>query len=307
MDIRHCTYHHIDKRRWDDCISRSANRLIYAESVYLDHMSPGWEALIADDYQAVMPLCRKKKWGFDYLYQPPFIQQLGIFSEETIDLDLAHAMILKMTGIVRFAEITLNHANSGISGIEGLRTTARNNFILSLQKKYEERAEGFNSYIRQRYNKASKNDIEYRSSTDVGRAVSLYKNLYQKKLPAFTDDAYEQFEKLCRVYQEQGRVIIREVVRGGTTDTLALVLLLSDGQRLYNMASSLNPEGKKLLANYHLFHELIREFSGSGLLLDFEGSDNPGIAFFYEKMADGNQTYPFLRYNRLPWPIRWLK
>ena len=45
----------------------------------------------------------------------------GYFLEETIDLDLAHAMILKMTGIVRFAEITLNHANSGISGIEGVK------------------------------------------------------------------------------------------------------------------------------------------------------------------------------------------
>ena len=52
--------------------------------------------------------------------------------------------------------------------------------------------------------------------------------------------------KNCAVYtRSRAGVIIREVVRGGTTDTLALVLLLSDGQRLYNMASSLiDPEGK---------------------------------------------------------------
>lgn len=307
MVINHFTYQQIDKKKWDDCIFRSSNRLIYAESVYLDHMSPGWEALVWDDYRAVMPLCPKKKWGIRYLVQPAFVQQQGIFSEETITAELLQSFLRKMTEHARFAEMTLNYGNAAAAGIPGLRVTQRNNFILSLETSYEKRREGFGSYLKQRFNRATKNDIEYRTSTDVRRAISLYQSLYQRRLPAFTDDVYASFTDLCLRYQEQNRVIIREVVSTGSTDPLALTLLLSDGQRIYNMASSLLPEGKKLLANYHLFHEIIREFSGSGMILDLEGSDVPGIAFFYEKLADINQTYPFVRFNNLPWPLRWLK
>ncbi|HRF27551.1 MAG TPA: hypothetical protein PKW54_09435, partial [Ferruginibacter sp.] len=76
---------------------------------------------------------------------------------------------------------------------------------------------------------------------------------------------------------------------------------------LYNMISCIWPEGKKKGANYFLFDQVIREFSGNPLSLDFEGSDVPGIAYFYEKFSDKKEIYPFIRLNRLPWPLRILK
>ncbi len=39
-----------------------------------------WDALVLDDYQAVMPLTWRSKFGIRYLYQPAFTQQTGIFS-----------------------------------------------------------------------------------------------------------------------------------------------------------------------------------------------------------------------------------
>ena len=44
----------IDKPKWDALIAECGN--IYAYSWYLDIVHPGWDALVDDDYQAVMPL-----------------------------------------------------------------------------------------------------------------------------------------------------------------------------------------------------------------------------------------------------------
>ena len=69
----------INKAKWDDSITESSNGLIYAYSWYLDTMSKNWDALVLNDYEAVLPLTWNKKYGVYYLYQPWFCASLGIF------------------------------------------------------------------------------------------------------------------------------------------------------------------------------------------------------------------------------------
>ena len=82
MPIRYVTYQQIDKAKWDACIASVDNGSIYAYSFYLDTMAKHWDALILNDYEAVMPLTWNKKYGIAYLYQPFFTASLGIFSSE---------------------------------------------------------------------------------------------------------------------------------------------------------------------------------------------------------------------------------
>jgi len=70
--IKHLQQKEIDKIKWDACISNAANGLIYGYSFYLDTMARHWDALVLNDYEAVMPLTWNKKYGFYYLYQPAF-------------------------------------------------------------------------------------------------------------------------------------------------------------------------------------------------------------------------------------------
>jgi rRNA processing protein Gar1 len=56
-----------------------------------------------------------------------------------------------------------------------------------------------------------------------------------------------------------------------------------------------------------LYDKLIEEFSQSSLVLDFEGSDIPGIADFYKSMGPVNQPYFFVKYNELPKLIKKFK
>ena len=52
----------IDKIKWDKCIDTASNGLIYAYSFYLDTMAKHWDALVMNDYEAVMPITWNKKF-----------------------------------------------------------------------------------------------------------------------------------------------------------------------------------------------------------------------------------------------------
>ena len=69
----------IDHEQWDNCISNSGYAKPYAYSWYLDIMSPGWEALVDDDYDSVFPIPSYIRFGLQYASTPPFLQQLGAF------------------------------------------------------------------------------------------------------------------------------------------------------------------------------------------------------------------------------------
>ena len=75
VNIRHVKHKDINKLKWDKCIDTAPNGLIYANSFYLDIMSKGWDGLVMNDYEAVMPLTWNKKFGIFYLRQPAFTQQ----------------------------------------------------------------------------------------------------------------------------------------------------------------------------------------------------------------------------------------
>ena len=82
--LKHLLHSEIDKVKWNHCISKSDHALLYAEAEYLDALAVNWDALVLNDYESVMPLCWKSKWGINYLYQPPFVQQSGIFSTKPL-------------------------------------------------------------------------------------------------------------------------------------------------------------------------------------------------------------------------------
>jgi len=78
--IRHLRHSEIDKEKWDAALSKCHQPLLFAQSWYLDLVSPKWGALIRGDYEEMMPLPVKSKFGFKYLVQPNFTAQLGVFS-----------------------------------------------------------------------------------------------------------------------------------------------------------------------------------------------------------------------------------
>ena len=110
IKIKHLKYYEIDKSKWDNTVSCSDFSLPYFFSWYLDVVSPGWEALIAEDYSYIMPLTVKIKCGIKYVIQPPFTQQLGVISlSKNIDCQIINSFIKSIPYLIY--DINLNYNN----------------------------------------------------------------------------------------------------------------------------------------------------------------------------------------------------
>lgn len=296
--IRYIRRDELEITKWDQCIESSSNGLLYAQSTFLDHISKGWDALILGDYDTVMPLTWKRKLGIRYLYQPPFAAQTGIFGKDHASIATTTAFLDVAKSHFAFAEIFVNYGNASMGGV------ASPNFVLSMNKSYEQTRKEYSDGLVKSLKVANKGDFDYVKGADYAGAVSAYKSQYGAKLPHITTHDYDQFIALCSVMNKTGNVVAREL-RAETL--LASIVMLKDKNRLYNIISTVSPEGRRRGANHFLFDALIREYSEQSLTLDFEGSSLAGVAAFFRSFGAFDQPRYYVRYNHLPWPVRLLK
>lgn len=80
--IRRLKSSDIDFDIYRERISKACQPNFYAQPDVLNERCEAWEILEKDDYQYIMPLPLKKKWGRWFVLMPLFVQQLGIFSEK---------------------------------------------------------------------------------------------------------------------------------------------------------------------------------------------------------------------------------
>lgn len=297
--IQYLKRNEIDPVKWDQCIAGADNGLIYAYSWYLDNMADNWDALVLNDYEAVMPLTWRRKYTIKYLYQPAFCQQSGVYGKKAAYQNQVPGFLSAAQKAFRFIEINLNFDNVHSAAI------IKNNYILPLNRSYKDIAAGFKNNLRYSLLRAQRKKLSYSALPDYTRVIELYKTLYGKRFPHVTDSDYSRFQNLCRYLYERGNLVIRAT--GWGNNPLALSLLLDMDGRLYLIMSVTLPEGRRLHANHFHIHELIKEFSNRALVLDFEGSDIPGIAHFYKSFGCINQPYYSLRYNNLPFPLNLFK
>jgi hypothetical protein len=68
-----------------------------------------------------------------------------------------------------------------------------------------------------------------------------------------------------------------------------------------------HPNGKTLGASHSLIDAFIKDHAGEDIVLDFEGSDIPSLAFFYSSFGAVEEKYSAIKLNKLPALIKWLK
>jgi len=278
--------HQVDRTKWDACIDAAPNRLIYGRSVYLDHVADNWTGIIMNDYDAVMPVPWRKKYGITYSYDVPFLQQTGVFGRCTPAATAA--FLQRLQTICRAGYYHFNYCNE----LPGL--LPRRNYVLPLTT-YEHLSAGFSKDVKLNIRKAGMSGLTYATGS-IDEAVALFKHLYSERLK-ISEDQFERFAKVCGHLHHIGQTIVRKVT-DATGETIAAMLLLKDGDRMHNMMNSTTPSGRKHEANYYLFSRLFMEFQDKGLLFDFEGSDKPEIENFYRRF--GAKDQPYFRYT-----LRW--
>ena len=293
-EIRYLRREQIDTGKWDETVIKNDNGLIYAQSVFLDIMAENWNAIVVNDYAAILPLPTRRKWGIPYYFHPAFVQQLGLIGY--IDNSLYPKIIDLVFRTVHYGDLLFNYDNGHAAAI--LPSKKRTNFVIDLSSSYQSIAAGFHPNVRRTLVTASETGLQYQQLEDVGEVIDFYKEQVgsRSRTPSLSD--YANFKDLCSYYQKKGGVFNRKVVNS-KGELLSAALFLIDNKRVYNVMSAVTPVGRTVEALRFLLNEVFLEFAGRPLLFDFEGSDLPGVRAFYSKFGAVEQPYFSVHYNQL--------
>lgn len=301
-NIQYLTHQQIDKTKWDSCIDDSPNGLVYGYSFYLDCMSPGWEALVLGDYTAVMPLTWRKKYGISYLYQPFCTAQLGVFGNE-IDQVLTDQFIQMIPSFFKLVEISFNSGNT----MNAFRpfATERKNYTLHLNKPYIELYNSYNENTKRNCKKAIEKGCTFTKGFDVENVIELA--LQQMK--QYSKETFEnvtRFRNLYNILHAKKMADTYGIISPGKKLLASCAFFYSHNRAYYILVGN-HPDSKSTGASHALLDAFIKDHSEKELTLDFEGSDIPGLAYFYGSFGAKEEMYSFLKINRLPFYLKWFK
>jgi hypothetical protein len=284
MKIRHLAHTEINFEHWDRCIQNAANSLVYAESWFLNLVSPKWEALVSENYEYVMPLPVKRKYGIPFLVQPPLTQQLGVFSSHKIEEDIVTQFIQKIP--YHSYHLNFNEQNPCNKGVQ------HPNFVLNLFRDYNTIAATYSTNTKRNVKKAQQTEMYVSKNVDIEQFLSFYFSA--------VDSNAKPNESLTTNLVKSGFIKEKLYTYGAFTaenELISILCLLRSKKRLVYLLAASNKKGKDLAAMYLIVNQVIQDFEGSDCILDFEGSKVEGIARFYQGFGAEATYYHQIRKN----------
>lgn len=289
----------IDRIKWDNCVSNSLGGHVYGLSWYLDMVAPGWAGLVKGDYEWIMPLLIKRKFGISYLFQPIFAQQTGVIGKGRINEDMMDEFIKAIPGFIRYADFNLNFTNA--INVDVYKTTRNLNFELNLEQEYPEIKTRYASNTRRNVQMATK-FVKIREKIDIDEFINLKrKNPVKRKDSSFYKWMFSFVNQI--ISRGYGEIV------GAETDgkICAAAFFVKFRNRSYYLIPVSDISGKQNKAMFAIVDHQVRKYSGSKLILDFEGSGIPGIARFFGGFGAIPVEYLRLRFNNLPFFMKFFK
>jgi hypothetical protein len=297
--ILHLRRDEINDVLWNRCVDEATNGLIYAYTYYLDHLAKQWDGLVLGNYEAVMPLPWRKRYGLSYLFHPPLTAQLGLFGKK-INGALLNEFLHAIPRKFRYWDFPMNHQNIFATDFP---LYERSNYVLPLQEDYGALSKGYRENIRRNVRKSQELGCTIKQSIEVGPILSLALEQSGDGDAAVDGDAFVALFDLL----EKKEMARTYGVFSNRDELLASCVFFFSHGRAYYILVGNHPNGRTLGASHALIDGFIRDHAGKELLLDFEGSDLRNLAFFYSSFGAQLEKYAAIRMNRLPWYARWVK
>lgn len=290
--IRYTPHSGIDKNKWDELVSRHSD-LLYPRSWWLDIVNPGWDALVEDDYVAVMPLTHRTKFGFSYLFQPSFTQQLGVFGRSD-----AEAFLSAIPKKFRLVEINLHEKNTGPGAF-------RKNHLLNLSADHDTLFRNYSENHRRNIKKAREEKFLFDTKVSADELIKFYNANQGKKYGLLPSPDEQILRALIReTVQRQCGMMVG--IRDQRSEIKGAAFFVWSDKRVVLIFSASDLESKTrwmaLLLDLCIAHD-----AGKDRILDLEGGNEPDLARFYSGFGAKEVVYLHVKKNELPFWIRWLK
>jgi hypothetical protein len=284
--IRYFKHQEIDKERWDACINQSFNARFYVLSWFLDIVSPGWDGLVEDDYVAVFPVPRKKKYGIPYLIQPAHMKFIDIYSSR-------HAMskdnwLPKILSLMQrfpyiniFVSETIHHE---VNSTDGKRMKGQE---LDLSAGFDKLKQNFSKNITKNLKQASENEFSFQDQVHVDDFLRLKQNNYAMQ------STKNQLILLRKLLNYKDVQCTKEIVgiKNEHGVLINAVALLLHANRIYILTSATTKEARDKKARFYMNEKIIEKYANSILTLDFMGSNIDGIAYFNKGFGAKDYNY----------------
>jgi hypothetical protein len=292
-EIKYLKHSQINKEKWDNCIAKSVNRQVYAFSWYLDVVAPDWDALVREDYTAVMPLPVRSKLGIKYAFVPLFTQQLGVFY--TVQEPNTDDFINAIPSSFKYIQLKLNKDNK----LKTIPYTENTNQILILDKTYEATRKKFHRNCIRNIKNAVEAGFIFSDKYAVDDFMVFFKNHLNEQLSLITKDDFAKLKELISkmIELKHGELIC---LRDKSGEVHAVGFFVKDKNRVVFMVCGSTEFGKENHAMYLLVDRQINRYAGNVSVYDFFGSNLEGVAYFNSSFGATTETYCSVTIDRMP-------
>ncbi len=299
MAIRYLVQKDIDYTRWDRCIDHSLNGEIYVFSWFLDAIAGTWDAIIEDDYEAVMPLVYTKKLNFKIVYTHPLIKHLGIFSGLPIKADKISLFLKAIPVNFKKIEICFNRQNT--QTIKESFSNYRFAYELDLITPYKKKERSYSDRVKKAIDFTSKMKLSVMKHTSIFELdFLLHQSPYKISESTIINPLLRVLARLISLNKAEIFGIY-----GPENMLYAAACFIRSSHNVVMLYAHTIPQGDISYANYLLLDSFLQHYSGRNVTLSFEHIDKYWNDEFYTAFG-ALRSYQYCYYkSRLIWPFRW--
>ena len=303
MDIQYLKNEEINFVKWDNCINNAHNGNIYAFSWYLDIVCDYWDAIVKDDYSAVMPVLHKKKGQFHFTYNTIFSPQLGVFSTEIIKEEAVNAFLVKLSSVYNVFSINLNKFNKVKESL--FTQKPRVTYEFDLIESYDKIRERYYDDIKSSINRANDNKISIIKNISPNKFLSL---VARRDVLTSCRVKKRDINKLRRIIAFVYQHGIGEIYVAYTSynELCAACLFLKSNRKSNLLFSAITLEGMQMYAMHYLIDYYVKKHAGQNLTFNFENLNIPNKEMFCKGFGAGAYFYMNVSDDKLFLPQKFL-
>lgn len=287
-ELRRIKRKELDVERYTQSLNDSLNYRIYAEYWYLDVLTSGkWECWVYGDYEVIMPVPLQFKFGFKFVIQPIYCQQLGVFYKEEISDEL-FSEFEKRLHKYRVRSYAFNEENTKRYNPKG---DIRVNYILDLNRPYEEIFGNYTKHRRKDIRKSEKLGLKIQETSDYNYFVKTKFTNYTH-LSKFVNEPF--LRKLLAELILNEKLIIKNIFDADDNNIASQIFTISGNRRIC-FGFVRDKEKERHNSSAYVIDRLINQLSNENLMVDFEGSMNPSIADFMEGFGVEKSHYTYFK------------
>ncbi len=298
--IEHIPHAQIDGKWWDQQLLACGNRIWYAQSWVLDRTSPGWDALIDHASGAIMPLTWRRKFSFKYLFQPYGTQQLGVFAPH-YSKRIGEQFLQAIPAEFKLIDIALNEVMIDLESDRYI-ITGLDQQVLPLDRPIDELRTGYSKGHRRNLKDRS---VEVEQGITAGEFTALFKSTTARRFKSGTPLDHATLQQVIENAIGLGQCSIHGFRSEGKLMAAACFMEWEGRSIFYKSAA--DPGSLHLRPMFRITDHYIAMHAGSGIVLDFAGSNTASVARFNSGFGAVRKVYLRLQRNSLPPPFKWFK